>query len=60
MSATGAKIALVTPHYSCLLPPAHTFCPAIKVMAGSRRYIVKFAASPATPPIVIVAKVQPA
>ena len=59
-SATDANIALVTPHYGCLLPPAPTFCPATKTVAGSRRYTVSFAASPATPPIVILAKVQAA
>ncbi len=57
-SATGAPIAIVLPKYSCILPPAPTFCPPQSVQAGSHKYVVTFGVTPQTTPITINAKVQ--
>jgi hypothetical protein len=47
-SATGSPIALVTPRYTCYLPPTLTFCPASKVTAASHKYSVVFPGTPKT------------
>ncbi len=47
-AAGGTQIALVRLHYTCLLPPTPSFCPASKVIAGSHHYSVTFPASPLT------------
>ncbi len=46
--AGGKQIALVSPRYTCYLPPTPTFCPASKVVAKSRNYAVTFPATPHT------------
>jgi hypothetical protein len=47
-SANGKSIALVTPRYTCYLPPTLTFCPATTVTAASHRYSVTFPGTPKT------------
>ncbi len=47
-SANGKPIAIVTPRYTCYLPPTLTFCPVSKVTAASHRYSVTFPGSPKT------------
>ena len=47
-SANGKAIALVTPRYTCYLPPTLTFCPAGTVTAASHRYSVTFPGTPKT------------
>lgn len=47
-SATGKPIALVTPRYTCYLPPTLTFCPASRVTAASHKYSVTFPGTPKT------------
>jgi hypothetical protein len=46
--ANGKSIALVTPRYTCYLPPTLTFCPATTVTAASHRYSVTFPGTPKT------------
>ena len=45
-SATGSPIALVTPRYSCFLPPKPTFCPLSKVKAAGHHYSITFPGAP--------------
>src|SRR5579864_7795298 len=56
-TASGSPIALVSPPYTCFLPPAFTFCPAEQTRVGAGSYTVTFSASPASP-IELFAKVQ--
>lgn len=46
--ANGQSIALVTPRYTCYLPPTLTFCPASTVTAASHKYSVTFPGTPKT------------
>ena len=58
-SATGSPIALISPHYTCYLPPTLTFCPASKVTAASHKYSITFPGTPKTP-VTVEAVVQAA
>lgn len=59
-SANGSPIALVLPRFVCFLPPVGTFCPASKIQVSGGHVTLQFHASPTTPPIDVVAKVQAA
>jgi hypothetical protein len=59
-SANGKPIAIVTPRFSCYLPPTPTFCPASKISAGSHKYVVTFPATPGTAAVRLSALVQAA
>ncbi len=57
-STTGRRIEIVLPRYSCLLPPAPTFCPLSKVVAAAHKYTIVYNATPKTPALVISTAVQ--
>jgi hypothetical protein len=45
-SASGGRIAIVSPRYSCYLPPYPTFCPASHIKAESHKYALTVNAIP--------------
>jgi hypothetical protein len=56
-SASGGPIALVSPRYTCFLPPYPTFCPASHITAKSHKYALTLNAIPKVP-VVITLLVQ--
>jgi hypothetical protein len=59
-AASGTRIALVEPRFTCFLPPFPTFCPASKVQLTKKTYTLVFEATPNNSPIVVVARAQQA
>ena len=53
-SATGSKITLVSPFYTCYLPPDPTFCPVTNTSSASHRYSVTIPGAPgAAAPVIL-------